>query len=56
MLEHMGWQEGADRIVKGLEGAVGAKQVTYDLERQMEGAHKVSTSGFGEAVVAHMGK
>jgi isocitrate dehydrogenase len=56
MLEHMGWQEAADRIVKGLEGAVGAKQVTYDLERQMEGAHKVSTSGFGNAVVAHMGK
>jgi len=56
MLEHMGWQEAADRVVKGLEGAVGAKQVTYDLERQMEGARKVSTSGFGEAVVAHMGQ
>jgi isocitrate dehydrogenase len=56
MLEYMGWQEAADRVVKGLEGAVGAKQVTYDLERQMEGARKVSTSGFGEAVVEHMGK
>jgi isocitrate dehydrogenase len=55
MLEHVGWQEAADRVVRGLEGAVGAKQVTYDLERQMEGARKVSTSGFGEAVVAHMG-
>ena len=56
MLEHLGWQEAADRVVRGLEGAIGAKQVTYDLERQMLGAHKVSTSGFGEAVIAYMGR
>ena len=56
MLEHLGWQEAADLVVHGLEGAIGAKQVTYDLERQMLGAHKVSTSGFGEAVIAHMGR
>ncbi len=55
MLQHMGWNEAADLVIHGIEGAVGAKQVTYDLERQMEGARKVSTSGFGEAIVAHMG-
>ena len=55
MLEHMGWTEAAEMVVKGIEGAVGAKQVTYDLERQMEGATKVSTSGFADAIIAHMG-
>jgi isocitrate dehydrogenase len=54
MLEHLGWGEAADLVVKGLEGAVGAKTVTYDLERQMEGATLVSTSGFAEAIVDHM--
>jgi isocitrate dehydrogenase len=55
MLEHMGWEEAGELIVKGIEGAVAAKQVTYDLERQMMGATKVSTSGFGESIIAHMG-
>jgi len=54
MLEHMGWEEAAALVVKGLEGAVAAKTVTYDLERQMEGATKVSTSRFGEAIIQHM--
>ena len=54
MLEHLGWNEAAERLVKGLEGAVAAKTVTYDLERQMEGATLVSTSGFAEAIVDHM--
>jgi isocitrate dehydrogenase len=54
MLEHLGWDEAADLVVKGMEGAVGAKTVTYDLERQMEGATLVSTSGFAEAIVDHM--
>lgn len=54
MLEHLGWEEAARAIDRGLEGAVGAGMVTYDLERQMEGATKVSTSRFGEAIVAHM--
>jgi isocitrate dehydrogenase len=54
MLEHLGWDEAAQAINRGLEGAIGAKTVTYDLERQMEGATKVSTSEFGEAVVRHM--
>ncbi|MGI9625735.1 MAG: isocitrate/isopropylmalate family dehydrogenase, partial [Longimicrobiales bacterium] len=54
MLEHMGWDEAASAVNQGLEGAIGARTVTYDLERQMEGATKVSTSAFGEAIVAHM--
>jgi isocitrate dehydrogenase len=54
MLEHLGWNEAADRVVKGLEGAVAARTVTYDLERQMEGATLVGTSGFAEAIVDHM--
>ena len=55
MLEHMGWDEAAESVVKGIEGALDAKQVTYDLARQMEGATRVSTSGFGESIIAHMG-
>jgi isocitrate dehydrogenase len=54
MLEHMAWDEAARLINKGLEGAVKAKTVTYDLERQMKGATKVGTFGFGEATVRHM--
>ena len=54
MLEHMEWNEAAGLVNKGLEGAVEAKTVTYDLERQMEGATKVSTSQFGEAIIQHM--
>ena len=54
MLEHLGWDEAARAIDRGLEGAVGARMVTYDLERQMDGATKVSTSRFGETIVAHM--
>ena len=54
MLRHLGWTEAADLIIKGVEGAIAAKTVTYDLERLMEGATKVSCSGFGEAVVGKM--
>jgi isocitrate dehydrogenase len=54
MLEHLGWDEAARLVDRGLEGAIGARTVTYDLERQMEGATKVSTSDFGEAIVRHM--
>ncbi len=54
MLEHLGWDEAARAIDRGLEGAVRGRMVTYDLERQMEGATKVSTSRFGETIVAHM--
>ncbi len=54
MLRHLGWREAADRIVRGVAGAIAARTVTYDLARLMEGATEVSCSGFGEAVVAHM--
>ena len=54
MLEHMGWNEAAALVVRGLEGAILDKTVTYDLARQMEGATKVSTSGFGERIVEKM--
>jgi isocitrate dehydrogenase len=55
MLRHLGWTEAADLIIKGVEGAIAAKTVTYDLDRLMEGATKLSCSGFGEAVVDRMG-
>ena len=54
MLRHMGWTEAADLIIKGTNGAISAKTVTYDFERLMEGATLVSSSGFGEALIAHM--
>ncbi len=54
MLRHMGWQEAADLIENGIQGAIHAKTVTYDLERQMAGATKVSCSGFGRAIIQHM--
>ncbi len=54
MFEHMGWGEAADTIVSGVENAIEAKTVTYDLARQMTGATEVSTSGFGDAVIAGM--
>ena len=54
MLEHLGWDEAARAIDRGLEGAVAARRVTYDLERQMEGATRVSTSEFAETIVDHM--
>jgi isocitrate dehydrogenase len=54
MFEHMGWDEAAKLIVKGIEGAIDKKTVTYDLERQMEGATKVSCSEFGRQILANM--
>ena len=54
MLRHLGWDEAADLVVKGMEGAIGAKTVTYDFHRLMEGATLVSCSGFGRAIVDHM--
>jgi isocitrate dehydrogenase len=55
MLEHLGWQEAADNVLAGLAGAVSAKTVTYDLERQMDGATTLKTSEFAEAIVQQMG-
>lgn len=54
MLRHMGWTEAADLIIKGTNGAIGAKTVTYDFERLMDGAKLVSSSGFGDALISHM--
>ncbi|MEZ4886959.1 MAG: NADP-dependent isocitrate dehydrogenase [Chitinophagales bacterium] len=54
MLRYMGWNEAADLIIKGIEGAIDSKRVTYDFHRQMEGATKVSCSGFGEEIVKNM--
>ena len=54
MLRYMGWNEAADRVVKGVEGAIAAKTVTYDFHRMMDGATKLSTSQFGDAVISHM--
>ena len=54
MLRHMGWNDAADLIVKGMEGAISAKTVTYDFERLMEDATLLSCSGFGDAIISHM--
>jgi isocitrate dehydrogenase len=54
MLRHLGWTEAADLILQAVEGAIAAKTVTYDLERLLEGATKVSCSGFGSALTSHM--
>ncbi len=54
MLRHLGWKEAADLVIKGMDGAIGAKRVTYDFARQMEGATKVKCSEFGDAVIEHM--
>lgn len=54
MLRHMGWIEAADYIIKGVEGAILAKTVTYDLERMLDDATCVSCFGFAEAIVLNM--
>jgi isocitrate dehydrogenase len=54
MLRYMGWNEAADLVLKGLNGAIGAKCVTYDFARQMEGATEIKCSAFGDAIIAHM--
>lgn len=55
MLRYMGWTEAADRVIAGMEGAIGAKQVTYDLARNEPDATELSSSEFGDAVIGHMG-
>ena len=54
MLRYMGWTEAADLIIKGMDGAIASKTVTYDFARLMQGANEVSTSKFGEAMIAKM--
>ncbi len=54
MLRHLGWNEAADLVIKGTEGAIEAKTVTYDFERLMDGAELKSCSEFGDEVIKHM--
>jgi len=54
MLRHMGWANAADLIVKGMEGAISAKTVTYDFERLMGDAKLLKCSEFGDAIISHM--
>jgi len=54
MLRHLGWSEAADLIIKGMNGAIRAKTVTYDFARLMQGAKQVSCSAFGDAMIKHM--
>jgi len=54
MYRYMGWTEAADLIVKGMEGAIGARTVTYDFERLTEGATLLKCSEFGDAIIQHM--
>ena len=54
MLEYMGWNEAAGLIVKGIEGAISRKQVTYDFHRLMDGAIKLKCSEFGNEIVSNM--
>jgi len=54
MLRYMGWTEAADLILKGLNGAIGSKRVTYDFARLMEGATEIKCSQFGDNMIQHM--
>ena len=54
MFEHLGWQEAADLIVKGLQGAILNKTVTYDFARLMDGAKQVKCSEFGTEIINNM--
>ena len=54
MFEYLGWHEAANLILKGLEGAIKNKRVTYDFERLMEGATKLKCSEFGTAIIGNI--
>ena len=54
MFRYLGWNEAADLIIKGLNGAIGSKKVTYDFARQMTGATEIKCSAFGDNIIAHM--
>ncbi len=54
MLRHLGWKEAADLIIKGMDGAIASKRVTYDFARQMEGATEIKCSAFGDNIIEHM--
>ncbi len=54
MLRYLGWNEAADRIIRGMDGAIAAKTVTYDFHRQMDGAKLLKCSEFADAIIRHM--
>ena len=54
MFRHLGRNEVADRIIKGMDGAIASKRVTYDFARQMEGATEIKCSQFGDNIIEHM--
>ncbi len=54
MLRYLGWDEAADAILRGMDGAIASKRVTYDFARLMEGAVEIRCSAFGDNVIAHM--
>ena len=54
VLRYMGWTEAADLILKGLNGAIASKKVTYDFARLMEGATEIKCSQFGDNIIANM--
>jgi isocitrate dehydrogenase len=54
MLRYMGWNEAADRILKGMDGAIASRRVTYDFARQMDGAVEIKCGEFGDNIIAHM--
>ncbi|HEX3987898.1 MAG TPA: isocitrate/isopropylmalate family dehydrogenase, partial [Verrucomicrobiae bacterium] len=54
MLRHLGWTEAADLILKGINGAIGSKRVTYDFARMMPGGVEIKCSEFGDNIIAHM--
>jgi isocitrate dehydrogenase len=54
MFRYMGWTEAANLILKGLNGAIASRRVTYDFARQMEGATEIKCSAFGDNIIAHM--
>ncbi|MBP7275088.1 MAG: NADP-dependent isocitrate dehydrogenase [Kiritimatiellae bacterium] len=54
MLRYLGWTEAADAVVRGMDGAIGAREVTYDFARLMDNVKEISCSAFGDAVIRHM--
>ena len=54
MLRYMGWDEAADLVIKGLDGAIASKKVTYDFARLMDGATEIKCSEFGDNIIEHM--
>ena len=54
MFRHLGWNAAADLVIKGVEGAIESKRVTYDFARQMEGATEIKCSEFADNIIQHM--